>query len=233
MIDIHNHSLYGVDDGAKTIEESVELLKEAAESGVKAIILTPHYRYGMFPYSVRKVEENYQTLKKYAEEFGVKIYPGCEYHVDTNMIENLEEKRTLSLAMKDYVLTEYSFETDKGYIRSMSRELLAHGYIPVVAHAERYECFQKQPEFAGELQELGVMIQVNADSALGLCGRHMKKVCNKMLKNEWIDVIASDCHDKDNRANHMAKCRDYIEKKFGIEEAEKLFYINPGKVLKG
>lgn len=232
MIDIHNHGLYQVDDGAASMKESVDMLKQAQEQGIKLIIYTPHYRRGMFKYPVEEIQEHYEMLKPYAEKYGIRIALGCEYHVNGSILEYLREGRVTSLAGGDYVLTEYAYESSYDEIYQTTQKLVLAGYYPVIAHVERYQCFQKAPEIAEELQEQGAMIQVNADSVLGLEGFKTKGLCRKMLKNHWVDIIASDAHGTKMRANHMGDCRKKVEQKYGKEYARELFYSNPRKLFR-
>ena len=87
MIDIHCHLLYGVDDGSKSLEESVEMLKIAKKQGITGIILTPHLRHGMFKHPLEKIERHYKKLMPYANKLGIEIKLGTEYHVATDMID--------------------------------------------------------------------------------------------------------------------------------------------------
>lgn len=231
MIDIHCHLLYGVDDGAKDIEESIAMLKGAKKQGIDQIILTPHYRHGMFPYDAKTIVANYKALYIEATQIGIKLHLGTEFHVNSKIIEYLNKKRCLPLGNSKYVLTEYEYETEYSYIYNMSRELLSNGYIPVIAHVERYACMQEDIDNAEELRELGALIQVNADAILGNDGRAAKKYCKEMLKAEYIDIVASDSHGIKNRANHMEKCYKYISKKFGEDYAELLMQHNPEKIV--
>ena len=108
MIDIHCHLLYGVDDGAKTIEESVAMLEAAKEQGISAMILTPHYRHGMFAYPKEEIEEHFRILEPYAQKLGIYLALGTEYHVNSHIVEALDSGRCRTMAGSRYVLCEYS-----------------------------------------------------------------------------------------------------------------------------
>lgn len=231
MIDIHNHGLYGVDDGAKSINESIKMLEEAHKQGVKAIVYTPHYRHQMFKYPVEIIIEHFQILKERANEMGMHVYLGCEYHVNGHILDYLERGRVLSMASGEYLLTEYSYETEYEYIYEMTQKLILNGYIPVIAHAERYECFLNEPEAVVEIRNLGALIQINADSILGLNGLKTKGCCNKLLKNQLADIVASDAHGVKERSCNMEKCCAKVRKKYGSECAKTLFYSNPKRIL--
>ena len=231
MIDIHTHTLYGVDDGAKTMNDSLDILYNAAEQGITDMILTPHYRKGMFAYPVEDVLKHFLLLKKQAKDTGVQLYLGCEYHVNDTIVQYLKSKRCSTMNFGPYVLTEYKESTDYDMICHYTQELIQNGYIPIIAHIERYECLTDNPDLVAELSELGAMMQLNADSVLGIVGRPLKKFCHKILKAGWADFIASDTHDCQNRANHLGKCRAYVEKKYGVAYAEQLFCTNAQRIL--
>ena len=231
VIDIHNHTLFGVDDGPETIEESIEMLSQAKRQGVDAVIFTPHYRHGMFAYPKDRITDHFEQLQNVAEDFGVMIYLGCEYHVDSYMVEAFQNEKCFPLADGDYVLTEYSHDTEYSYIVQNTQKLIHCGYIPVIAHAERYRCFFSAPKRCGEIQNMGAFIQLNADDVLGKAGWQMAHVCKKVLKNEWADLIASDAHGVTERASHLGECRALILKKYGHEYADRLFYENAKKII--
>lgn len=233
MIDIHCHLLYQVDDGAGSLEESAAMLGEAKAQGIEAIILTPHYRHGMFSYPKDTIEAHYIELKKYADKLGVGLYLGSEYHVNSHIVEAFDTGRCHTLADTRYVLTEYAYHSEYAFIRQMSQKLILHGYRPVIAHVERYGCMVDNAELAQMLQEMGAWIQVNADAVLGLEGRTAKKYCKKLLEEGWVDIVASDSHGIKKRACHLKKCYDHVQKKYGADYAEQLFCDNPAEILRG
>ncbi len=232
MIDIHCHILYGVDDGSPDEDTSRKLVDRMSQIGVTDIIVTPHYRRHMFAYPSDKIEEAYRIVREYASGKGINLYPGCEYHVDHEIFDHLKNGRIHTLADTDYVLTEYSYSSELDRITEYTRELVMRGWRPVIAHAERYEVFQRKPAFIEDVIDAGGQIQVNADSVLGLEGRIQKKAVKKMLERGFVEYIASDAHDLTDRATHMDECYSYIRKKYGEELSERLFEHNPRKILR-
>ncbi len=232
IIDVHCHLLYGVDDGPDSLEESVEMLRHARQQGIQSMILTPHYRHGMFGYPVERIRRHYEQLVPEAEKLGIQLFLGCEFHVNSYIVEYIEQKRCLPLAGSNYLLTEYSFETEYSYIIEQTKMLVSYGYIPVIAHVERYGCILKSPQLCEELSRAGALIQINADSVLGMEGGNGKRFCRKALKNRWADIVASDAHGIRRRACHMRECRDYIAKKYGEDYAQSLFFDVPSQILK-
>lgn len=231
MIDIHTHLLFGVDDGPDTIEESIAMLKHAKAQGIDAMILTPHYRHGMFPYPKDRIDEHFAKLYKPAKEIGIDLYLGTEQHVNSMTIEYVENGRCRTMAGSNYVLAEYKPETDFGYIMASVRDLLRHGYIPIIAHVERYMCMHEDLEHVERLQEVGAMIQVNANAILGLDGFRMKGFTKKLLKYGYVDFIGSDSHGMKKRTNNMGKCRDYLYKKYDETYVDRIIEGNARKIL--
>lgn len=230
MIDIHSHILYGVDDGAKDIAESVEMLRDAREQGVTAMIATPHYRHGMFSYPNQIIEEHFVRLKREAEELGMQLYLGTEQHVNSMTVEYIESGRCHTLADTSYVLVEYKYETSFLYIKESVQDLLRHGYIPIVAHIERYACMQKlvHVEF---LREIGAMIQVNADAIIGKNGFCVKGYTKKLLKQGFVDFVGSDAHGIKERKSNMGKCREYLYRKYDHRYVDRILEKNARELL--
>ncbi len=231
MIDIHCHILYGVDDGPRTLEESQNMLREAARQEITDIIVTPHFRQGMFPHDMDKIRSGFFELRKTAEEIGVHIFVGTEYHIDSECVVNLRESRCFSLAHSDYVLAEYSGATEYSYIQDTVRELQFAGYTPVIAHAERYQCLLDDLDLIEELRKGGALIQINADAVLGKDGRPAKQFCKKLLDYGMADFIASDSHDLKERPCRLAECRDYVRRKYGDDTAAWLFETHPAMII--
>ena len=231
MIDIHCHLLYGVDDGAENRQMSVEMLKHAVGQGIRRVIFTPHYRQGMFKYPLDKIMAAYEDVKGEAEKLGMISYLGCEYHADSGTGENFKCGRCLTLADSEYVLVEFKYESSIGFIRNTLYDLFAYGYTPVIAHAERYGVFIKDPGILRELRDMGVSVQINAGSVLGREGFKTKRLCKRIIKDHLVDIVASDSHNMTDRKNHMKECYEYIAKRYGEGRAERLFCTNPGKIL--
>jgi protein-tyrosine phosphatase len=145
----------------------------------------------------------------------------------------LDSGRCRTLAGSRYVLCEYSHDSEFSFVYQMTQELILHGYIPVIAHVERYACMTEDLDRADELRNLGAWIQMNADAVLGMEGLASKKYCKKMLKAGYVDVIASDSHGIRQRACHLDRCWELLQKKFGEAYAKALLRENPAKILAG
>lgn len=231
MIDIHCHLLYGVDDGAAALDMSERMLSDAAGQGITDMILTPHYRRGMFSWNRKKIAQNFMSLREAAAYFGIGIFLGCEYHADADMVQNLRQGNVPTLAGSDHVLTEFGYESDYVRMRNTLDDLLSNGYVPVIAHAERYHVIQKDVGILAQLREMGCLIQMNAGGILGVEGHVESRTCKTALKEDVIDIVASDSHDMSDRRSRMRQCRDLVAKKYGEQRARRLFEENAGEKI--
>lgn len=233
LTDIHCHLLPKVDDGAKDEEEALKLLEMEYAQGVRRIIVTPHYRIEMFETEKEQIEFQYRWLKTAAKQLydDLELYLGCEYHSNSQMLEDLKAHKRDTLAGSRYVLVEFSGMDSFAKQRKQIRELTGAGYIPVIAHAERYECLRKDIQNVKELIFFGAKIQVNADSILGEEGWKTKAFCKKLMKQDLLHFIASDAHRTKERVPNLGRCAEYIDKKMGHEYAQRIFVENPGEIF--
>ena len=225
MIDIHSHVLPEVDDGSDDVETSVLMLEEAARQGVTDIILTPHYRVNCLT-DKADLEQKFLAFKEVVKDKGINValYLGQEIYAFNDIVSALKNGKLCTLNGTEYVLVEFSFkqETDIPEIVYM---LKASGYIPIVAHIERYP--YADIELAREIKELGGLIQVNANTVC--VGRFHRRRIFAMIKEGLIDFISSDVHSK--RPSEMDRAYEVIKKKFGEETANKLFNENAKAII--
>ncbi|NCB94690.1 MAG: capsular biosynthesis protein [Clostridia bacterium] len=199
LTDIHCHLIPGVDDGAKDMETAQRMLRAEYKDGVRRIIVTPHYRRGMFETPLATVVTQFEALKKAAKELtdDLQLELGCEYHSNLEMVDNLLAGEQRTMAGSKYVLVEFSERHSFRNIWNQTSNLMQEGYQPIVAHIERYPCILDAPQRATELSEAGVMLQVNAGSLLGDEGFSAKRFARRLMKQELIDFVASDSHSMD------------------------------------
>ena len=195
--DLHSHILYGIDDGSKTIEESIVLLKEMEKAGTKELILTPHYiENSKYNANNRSKEALFRQLKKKAKEekINIDLYLGNEVFFSNNMLDLLKTGEIKTLNKSKYILFEFPMTRFYNNSLEVINQLVSNGYIPVLAHPERYTEFQKNPNLVIEYLKSGVLLQGNFTSLFGKYGRHSRKVLKKYLKNKWICFLGSDAH---------------------------------------
>lgn len=234
--DIHSHILYKVDDGARSIENSVEILKKEYEQGVENVILTPHFHAGECMPGTDRVREHYENIKLEAKKLipEMKIYLGNEIMACNDMVEMLEQKKLFTLADSRYVLVEFYPSVQYSEIEKTMSNLLNGGYIPIIAHCERYKCLRNvfkviNVNYIGHLVEMGAYMQVNSSSVFG----RDHKFVEKLADYDFVHFIASDVHNLSTRGVHWDKCIKYLKKKYNKKYIEWLLIENPQKVLAG
>ncbi len=229
IVDIHCHILPGVDDGAKSFEQSKAMLDIAYEQGIRTIIATPHHMPEGRNASPQTIEEQVTRLQNYADEchYDMDIYVGNEIYYHEEAADLLDEEEICTLAATSYVLVEFAPMDDARYIRNSLNHLQNMGYQPIIAHVERYMSLVKPPfEHIKQLREMGVLIQVNAGSITGFFGKHSKETAEKLLKAKLVDFIGTDAHSDGGRAPRMADCIEILQKKCSPEYVEQLLYGN-------
>ena len=230
MIDIHTHILHGVDDGAKTIEEALELIKASASIGVTDIFCTPHNmhkgQYDVHP-SVLRVAFEELSRKVKEMEIPLNLWLGNEIYITSSVVDRLERGDALRLNDTKYVLIEFSMMKEHVDPEEMIYDLKASGYNVILAHPERYD-YLKSAEDIVAYKRFGAQIQVNASAVVGLYGKKTQNKVMKLLKLGEVDYVASDIHA--SRLYTLKQAYDLIKKKFGTSLADKIFKENP-KVL--
>lgn len=196
MKDIHNHILYGIDDGSESIEESIQLIKSAINGGYTDLILTPHFRkrQGYTCYNEKK-REIFNTLinevKK--EKLNINLYLGNEITLDTDLLYYLEVDAVTTLNNSKYLLLELPFDHKMPKLKEHLLEIMDKGYKVIIVHPERYHYYKSMREYE-ELIQMGVLFQGNFGSLYGKWGKRSKRVLENMLRRHMIHFLGSDIH---------------------------------------
>lgn len=233
FIDIHNHIIPGIDDGATDLQETKKMLQTAYNSGTRAIIATPHVKKGCYMTERRLIDEKLELVKSLAKEIDdeFEIFLGCEIFGFRGVSTTLNDK-IITLANSKYVLIEFFPKEEYSTIRDVLYEFQSKGYIPILAHVERYENLRKDFERVKDLNEMGVYFQVNASSLVKFKSFKLRSFIKKLISHNLIQFVATDAHDIDNRQAELKECAVYLNKKYGISYMEELLINNPKKILK-
>lgn len=197
MKDLHCHILMGIDDGSKTIDSSLELLSQAYESGITDVMLTPHYIKGSkFAANNQQKLELLNILKKEIEQKGINInlYLGNEVYIDLDILNLIKKNEIATLNNSRYILIELPFASRINDLDKILFDLINNNYIPIIAHPERYQFVQDNPDILKEYLKMGVLFQGNYKSLIGSYGKGAKKTLKILLKNRMIHFLASDIH---------------------------------------
>lgn len=232
-IDIHSHILPGLDDGSRSMQQSLEMLRIAEEEGIELIIATPHNMPGKGQPSLKKVKESAEKLMQEAKREGIQIpiLIGTEYYYREEVLETLENEAGIKMNDSEFVLVEFEPMVEKIYFRNALRDILATGHRPIVAHVERYAKIMKDKSMLSDLKKMGALIQVNAASVIGDNGRVAKKDVKWLLKQRLVDFISTDAHSNGRRAPFMQKCAKYLYKKYNTEYVNELLHANAHNYL--
>ncbi len=230
--DIHSHILPGVDDGSPNMDTTLQMLRQAMEQNISTMIATPHYRAGgeNTPVSeLMRIRDQVQVeAQKMNQDFQLLL--GNELLYSESILDALKSGDALTLAGSRYVLVEFGYNEDYKNIYNGLGNLVNAGYLPILAHIERYKCLHRKIELLEELVELGCCLQMNSNSLLGNiftdAGYNRQLVYRRL-----IQFIGSDCHDSEVRVPRMEAVAEIFRKKRKIRLIHLLLRENPSKIL--
>lgn len=233
MIDVHNHILPGIDDGAENIEESLELLKEAQNAGFDKIILTPHYKEGVFEIEVDEKQELFFDFFKIAKNRvpQVDIYLGNEIMATGNIVEYLEDNKASTISGTRYLLFEIPLSSKPVKFSDIVYEMRSKKIIPILAHPERYLYVQENPEVIYDWIDMGVLMQQNFGSIIGQYGKSAQIIAKKMLETDSVHFLGTDVHRTNTVYSNMPKILERLREIIDQDVLEELTVINPMHVL--
>lgn len=232
MIDIHSHVIYGVDDGAQTIEDSVALVRMAAESGTTDLVATPHCNPA-YPYKPELLRER---LAEIAEASGnvLRLYLGCDFYLSYDNIQDaIANPSKYTINQKSYLLVEFSDLLVFRNTGEIFERLQDAGMTPVVTHPERNALIRQRLDDLASWVEKGAFVQITGQSLLGTFGRQAREFCGTLLDRRLVHFVASDAHDIERRPPKLDGAYALLKKQYGEDFAEALCVTNPAAVLIG
>ena len=233
MTDIHNHLLFGVDDGAKSLEESIRVLEEMELAGYENVILTPHYIKDSSYHNSRVDNLHRLDILKSglrANNININLYLGNEIYIDDDIYELLNKGLISSLNNSNYLLIELPMSGIYDNYMGIFKDLINRGYNVILAHPERYISFQNDFNKIYELEKIGVYFQSNIASLVGKYGDGAKQTIIRLLKEKKIAFLATDIHHAKHDYHMWIEARDEALKYITLNEYELLVNKNP-KVL--
>jgi protein-tyrosine phosphatase len=232
VIDIHSHILPGIDDGSKSLEESIAMVRMAAAAGTTDIVASPHanQEYQFDPVVVHQKISEVQA----AAGDVPRIHYGCDFHLTMENIEDaLRAPEKYSIDHKGYLLVEFSDFLIPKTTQEIFGRMMSVGLRPIVTHPERNQLLQKRFTELEAWVTQGALMQVTALSFLGRFGRTAKRFADEMMTHGIVHFVASDAHDTRWRTTDMREARRYVEKQYGLPVVERIFEENPRDVLAG
>ena len=232
IIDLHNHILPGVDDGAMSMEDAVEMATLAARCGIRKIVATPHYQYGSSA-SIEALEDTFATLSSALEyeEIDITLEKSMEIMASDNLPELLQQGKVWTYPNSSYFLVEFAHDEERDYFDWLLDRCVDAGFTPVIAHPERYHAVRHHPEMAQQWQNKGYGVQVNRDSLLGLFGEHPFYCADLLLRKGWANCIASDAHTPQFRNPHWGEAFRQLPGVYGFHTLAYCLETIPERIL--
>lgn len=233
MIDLHSHILFGIDDGASDLGVSLEMARRAVDDGVEVMACTPHFFPGLFDPSPADVTHRVAVLNDALADSGIDlaVVSGCEAHVRPDMVGRLRSGKLLAIHHGRYVLCELPEAVRPPNLDHLFFNMLTAGYIPLLAHVERYAWARRDVAWISRMAESGILVQITAGSLLGEYGRGAQSLAITLLQKNLVHIVASDAHDTRRRPPGLSRARDFVTREMGRGMASRLFSTTPESIL--
>lgn len=235
MLDLHCHILPGIDDGAKTMEDSMDMARLAVSEGITHILATPHHKNRNWENEKNKVV---QLVKEVQEELAIReipltIFPGQEVRIYGEILEDMKKDKILFTdEANQYVLIEFPTQNIPTYTKRLFYELESNGKTPIIVHPERNREILEHPNRLKSLIDKGALAQLTAASYVGGFGKKIQKLSEQLIEHHLVHFIASDAHNTKNRAFYMHDAYKKLEKEFGKKEVD-IFHQTTRDLLNG
>jgi protein-tyrosine phosphatase len=232
MIDIHSHILPGVDDGARTLDEALDMLRMAADQGVTKQVLTPHIHYGRYENTKADLEQHFNRFVADvdAANINIELQLAAEVRIGTEVMQLAAQDAIPYLGIhndkKVFLLEFPRVEVPVGS-DNLVKWLINKGYMPLIVHPERNQTFVNHPHKLKQLTDMGCYTQVTASSLTGNFGDDVKAFAIKMIENDEASAIASDCHNLKGRKPDLGIGQQLVCELFSSDVARQLTYTNP------
>ncbi len=229
LCDLHTHLLPGVDDGASTIEYALQMLRNAEASDVELLAVTPHCNR---PYEKRNylddgLPDRFLQLQQAAKDIPVRLVLGAEVLADENLPQLLRQKRIPTINQGRYLLTEFPVDASPDFFQHMLQSILALGYIPLVAHPERYPAVCERPQIVAPWLDMGCHLQLTGGSIIGEYGKTVHRTAAFLLQQDFVACVASDAHGLHHRSNFLLDVYDHLSLRYSKHYAQCLMYETP------
>ena len=231
-VDLHTHILPGVDDGAYCIDDAIEMARMAVNSGINMLVATPHYRYYGHD-NQAQILDAYERLVDALlyNQIPLQLELATEIWVSENDCPAITPKMTYPNT--NWFLVEFSVDAHPKTMNEILQRYADAGFLPVIAHPERYLALQDDPIIARDWVEKGWGVQLNRDSLLGLFGPNCYWCADFMLRQGWANLIASDAHWVNQRNTDWTNAWEILHEKYGPKRIKQCTNDNPAKILQG
>jgi protein-tyrosine phosphatase len=233
MIDLHSHILPGIDDGAPTLQVSLEMASIAVEDGIRTMACTPHIYPGMYMNDGPGIEKARQALQEALEQRGLalQLVGGADVHLVPGLLSGVRSGVVPTLNRSRYLLLEPSHTSPPPRFEESVFSLVAAGYTPVITHPERLTWVEHHYPVFLRLIEQGAWMQVTAGALTGMFGRRAQYWGERFLGEGHTHLLATDAHSAGRRRPQLSPAREIAERLLGKEEAARLVQERPQAIL--
>ena len=206
-VDMHSHFIPGIDDGAKTLDDSVEMITSMHELGYRKVITTPHIMSDFYKNSNKTILDGLATVKSKLAENNVPIeVEACaEYYLDFDFERKLNEEKMLTFG-NNHILFEISYMNPPDNLFHVIFKMQTLGYKPILAHPERYNFWHTEFDKYETMVDKGVLLQMNINSLSGYYSLATKKIAEELIDKNMISFIGTDCH----HTGHIKLLKDVV-----------------------
>lgn len=227
LVDIHQHLLWGMDDGAESQQMMRDMLRCANEQQIRRIYATPHAVPGFHPFDTALYTQRLAEAKTYASEYGIQVVSGAEVEWTYRTVDAIKQNCVPTLNGTEYVLLEFWPSVRWDEVEMAVKQLLCADFFPILAHVERYRCFFWNLRRAEDLkQQYPVLYQVNASSVLEHSGSVHTYSAKRLLHRQLADVVASDAHNCTSRPVNLLQAYHWLKTEYGADEADRLTHFD-------
>ncbi len=229
MIDIHHHLLWDLDDGATSVEVTLDMARMAAADGMTHVVCTPHAN-GRYEYQPEVIAGKIAELQRLleSEQISLQLGRGCDFHMSYENIQAAQDDPArYSINGLGYLLVEIP---DYGLPRGLAEvfyQMQIVGLTPILTHPERNRTLQTDRSLLLEWLRAGVLVQVTAGSVVGRMGKQAERMAHELLANRWVHFLATDAHNTTSRPPKMREAFEAVAKKYGPDYAHLLCVSNP------
>lgn len=224
FVDLHHHLIYGVDDGAQSLEDMQKMILRACDEGVADIVCTSHATPGIEPFPMEKYLAHLEEAKAFIADQGLEmsVHTGCEVLYTDASARLLREGHFPTLAGSDVVLVEFSPDASFRELAEAAAGFGMAGSGVLFAHVERYDALRSLKNVRKLRDEFGVYMQMNTNTVISKKGFFTERWVRHMLEDGYIDCVATDAHNLSSRRCKMRKCHEVLSEKYGADFADEL-----------
>jgi protein-tyrosine phosphatase len=233
MIDLHSHILPGIDDGAKDLETALAMARIAVADGITHMACTPHVVPGLYDNNFKTISSALEMLRQKLLDKGIplQLVIGADVHIAPDLDERLASGTVPTLNRTRYFLLEPPHHVLPPKIEDMAARLIKAGFLPIITHPERLTWLRAHYGVIEDLNGMGCLIQLTADSITGGFGKDAQYLAHRLLDEGRVDIFASDCHGPVNRRPVLSRARQAVADRLGESEARAMVLERPSAIL--